>query len=77
MKDRHAAYIVVLEEDVPEDDARGIITALENIRFVSSVTPVVTSYEQTIARRRRDREWEKALLALVQQGPDADGMKAG
>jgi hypothetical protein len=69
MTDRHAAYIVVLRGDIREDDARAVMTALRMVSGVVSVEPVPVSYDQVIARGRRDREWSEALLRLIRQGP--------
>jgi len=74
MTDRHAAYLVVLEDDIRDDDADGIISALYHIRGVASVEPVVSSYEFAVARTRRDTAWQDALLALAKDGP---GQEAG
>jgi hypothetical protein len=70
MTDRHAAYIVVLEENIREDDAEATLTALRMISGVVGVTPVISSYEQLIARERRDELWADALLKLIRSGPD-------
>lgn len=41
MTDRHAAYIVVLAEDIREDDAEHVLNALRMVSGVVSVEPVV------------------------------------
>jgi len=66
---RHAGYIVILREDVREDDAQAIMTALRMVSGVASVEPVIASHEQAIARSRRDGQWVTALLSLVHEGP--------
>jgi hypothetical protein len=69
MTDRHAAYIVVLDRDIREDDAEGILNALRHIRFVAGVEPVIATHELTIARVRQDGAWSDALAKLASTGP--------
>lgn len=69
MTDRHAAYLVILDHDIREDDAKDILTALRNVRFVAAVEPVTDSHEFTVARARRDRAWRDALAKLAADGP--------
>jgi hypothetical protein len=67
---RHAAYIVTLDEDLREDVAeQTVLTAIRMIKGVRSAVPVEASYEQVIARQRRDREWGDALVSLARNGP--------
>jgi hypothetical protein len=73
MTDRHAAYIVVLDDDIREDDAEGTLNAIRHIRFVAGVTPVIDTYEFHVARVRRDCEWRDALGKLAVEGPGKDG----
>ena len=70
MTERHAAYLVVLAEDIREDDAEeSVLTALRMIKGVASVKPVTASVDQVIARERRDADWRSALYRLAQEGP--------
>lgn len=52
MTDRHAGYVITLEEDVREDDAAAIKTALSMIKGVLSVEPVVSDPGLHIAEER-------------------------
>lgn len=65
MTERHSGYVVVLADDIREDDAEAIITALRQIRGVIGVAPVESSPEQQIAQMRADARWRELLLALV------------
>jgi hypothetical protein len=70
MTDRHAGYLVVLADDIRDDDAEeSVLVALRMIKGVAAVTPVLASYEQVIARTRRDGEWREALWDLARNGP--------
>ena len=70
MTDRHAAYLVVLADDLREDDAEeSVLAALRMIKGVVGVTPVVANYPQAIARERRDAQWQGALWELARNGP--------
>lgn len=74
MTDRHAGYLVTLDGDVREDDSCEILTALNMIKGVISVTPVPASPAlDHIARSRRDRDWEATLLTLLRDGPAEAG----
>ena len=70
MTDRHAGYIVVLKENVREDEALHIITALAMIKRVASVEAIDSSPEFVIAERRADDRWRKAVYDLFAKGPD-------
>jgi len=41
MTDRHTGYIVALDADIREDDAQAIIAAIQMIKGVQTVTPLV------------------------------------
>jgi len=70
MTDRHAAYLVILEEDIREDDAEeGVLNAIRMLRGVASVQPVTASPgAEMVGRMRADQQWREALLGLVRNG---------
>lgn len=65
MTDRHAGYIVVLERDLREDDAQATIAALQQIKGVLNVTPVVSDPELAIATIRAREEFLDRLYELA------------
>jgi hypothetical protein len=65
MTDRHSAYIVTLANDIREDDAREIITALRMVKNVVSVEPVVTDYPLSVATRRVQAELREKLRDVL------------
>ena len=65
MTDRHAAYIVTLDQDIREDDAEAILNALRMVKHVLSVEPVVADYGQHIAERRADDAWRKRIYGML------------
>lgn len=67
MTDRHAAYIVVLGDDIREDSDELIINALRMVKGVVSVEPVVADYNLHIAQTRVDREWRDRIDEFAQQ----------
>lgn len=70
MTDRHAAYLVVLDDDYREDEAgQHILNAIRMVKGVRSVQPVLSDYEHVIARERRDGAWKDALRQLAREGP--------
>jgi hypothetical protein len=71
MTDRHAAFVVVLEQDLREDDAAAIRRALEMVKGVAAVRPVLAEpLAEEAERIRRDLAWGKALGHLAVNGPD-------
>lgn len=52
MTDRHAGYIVALEEDIREDDAEETLNAIRNIKRVVGVEPIIRSIESDLAYLR-------------------------
>jgi hypothetical protein len=71
MTDRHAGYLVTLDEDIREDDAQDLITAIEMLRGVLNVTPVTSDRLITdVTEQRRDAAWRVALANLVRNGPE-------
>lgn len=67
MTDRHAGYLVVLSDDIREDDAKSVIAALQMIKGVASVQPMVADYRQVIARTRRDTEWADRINQVTRE----------
>jgi hypothetical protein len=66
MTDRHAAYIVVLDSNIREDDAREtVLTALRQIRGVLSVEPVIAGPDLHIAEMRARSELTKKLWSVL------------
>jgi hypothetical protein len=70
MTDRHAAYLVTLEQPMREDDAESTIAALRHIKGVLDVRPVVAGMEQMSGAIRMSETWRKALHNLLINGPD-------
>ncbi|MEV0830859.1 MULTISPECIES: hypothetical protein [Streptosporangiaceae] len=70
MTDRHAGYIVTLAEDVREDDAEAILSALRMVKGVLSVEPIVASpHDLHIATQRVRQEWRGKILDLLDEMP--------
>lgn len=73
MTDRHAAYIVILERDMRDDDAAAVAEALGMVRGVLKVTAVVADAVPFVYTTRRDLQWREALGRLAVDGPDGAG----
>lgn len=67
MTDRHAGYIVTLADDIREDDAQAIISALHLIKGVISVEPVAADHQLAIAKERVRDEYRHKLLQLLKE----------
>lgn len=72
MTDRYAGFVVTLSEDMREDDARQVLSALRMIRGVVGVEPVVSSVEVAIAQSRADAAWRARIANLVTTRGSAD-----
>lgn len=65
MTTRHAGYIVTLEQDLRDDDAKTLIDAIELLRGVVSVQPIVAEYLTHVARERIRRELVDKLWQVL------------
>lgn len=74
--DRHAAYIVVLEENIREDDAQATLSALGMVRGVASVKPVVASAEVHVAQERALHRLRSEVAAVLWPQRNAGGVSA-
>ncbi len=70
MTDRHRGYIVTLEENTREDDAEVTVSAIEQLRGVASVTPVVASAEGHMAREQARHELTRKVFKALMQGEE-------
>jgi hypothetical protein len=61
MTDRHSGYVVVLEKDIREDDAEGIINAIKMVKGVLTVKPVEATVGFVIERERVKAEYANKL----------------
>lgn len=52
MTDRHAGYLLTLEEDVRSDDAERILNALRMVKGVLHVEPIVSDTAVKMAENR-------------------------
>jgi hypothetical protein len=69
MTNRHSGYVVVLTDDIREDDAEAVITALKMIKGVLSVQPIVNgaNTEEIITTFRVNDKWRDKLTKLIQE----------
>jgi hypothetical protein len=68
--DRHAGYLVVLEEDVREDAAQPILDSLWMVKGVLKVTPVIGGDSRVLlAEVRAQTEITNRVIAAL-RGPD-------
>ena len=62
MTDRYMAVTVVLDQDIREDDAAGLLTALRQLKGVIEVRPVQAARgEEMITRMRVNNELRASL----------------
>jgi hypothetical protein len=65
MTDRHAGYIITLAQDVREDDAKEILTALRMIKGVLSVEPIIADFDLHMAQERVRSEYRTKLIEFI------------
>lgn len=65
MTDRLKGVVVTFDKDIREDDAEAIINAIYMIRNVASVNPLVTNYEDRMARERARQELANEIYEVL------------
>lgn len=67
MTTRYNALIVTFEKDMREDDARGLINAIERLRGVIAVKGHVPgeNLDYYIAEERAQQEWRQKFIDLL------------
>jgi len=65
MTDRHSGYVIALAEDIREDDAEAVLTALRMVKGVMSVTPIISDGHADIVAMRVDRHWRERIEGLL------------
>ena len=67
MTDRHAGYIVTLSNDIREDDAEAVITALKMVKGVVGVEALVADPGLHMAEMRIGVEVRQKLYQFIQE----------
>ena len=67
MTDRYNAVTVVLDRDIREDDATGLLAAIAQLRGVLSVTPHVVDVESLVAEERVRHRYRQRVARLLEQ----------
>ena len=65
MTDRYNALTVVLEHDIRSDDAQALISAIEQLRGVLSVTPNVVDISSYTAHERARHELGQKIWEVL------------
>jgi hypothetical protein len=65
--DRHADYVVVLDQDIRDDDAEAVSTALRMVKGALTIEPLVASPEVHIAEQRARHEFRTELYNLAKE----------
>jgi hypothetical protein len=68
MTDRFNTLTVVLENDMREDDAEGLIVAIQQMRGVLSVAGDVSNQMSHMAEERAKREYWDKLKEVIYPG---------
>jgi len=65
MTDRLKGVIVTFKEDIREDDAEAILNAIQMVKGVLTVKPLISNYDQHIAEDRVRHEIYQKLFDVV------------
>ena len=65
MTDRIKGFVVVLKEDLREDDAEATLKAIEMVKGVIKVTPVMSDAHDYIIRQQVKQEFREKIYALA------------
>lgn len=71
MSDHYNSFIVILEHDIKDDEAKPIIEAIKQLRGVLNVEPHIAGFEDAIAQSRVRTEFGRKLLTIIY--PDVYG----
>lgn len=67
MTDRYYGFIVTLKEDIREDDAASLVTALSMVKGVASVRPNIGDGTLAMAEDRIKHRYQMALYDAVRE----------
>ncbi|TLS44942.1 hypothetical protein FE633_17520 [Streptomyces montanus] len=67
MTQRHAGYVVALDENLREDDAEQLINAIKMLRGVIAVQPVTADVSLSLATERVRHEYRHKVLGLLRE----------
>lgn len=66
MTDRIKGFIVTLNDDVRDDDVEPILTALQMVRCVADVSPLVANIDDHMARSRVRSEVQRKIYDAIE-----------
>jgi hypothetical protein len=66
--ERHCGYVITLDQDLREEDARATLTALQMIKGVISVEPLILDIHHLLAREKADEIWRERIRSLLRRG---------
>lgn len=67
MTDRLKGFVVTLKDDIREDDAEEILTALSMVKGVIDVRPLVHTHDDHMARMRLELEFRQKLYDFIEK----------
>lgn len=77
MTDRFNGFTVVLEKDMRDDDAEGLIQAIRRLRGVAAVEGVVVDCGAHMAKLQCDTEAKNKIVWVLRNWNDIDGSPPG
>jgi len=67
MSNRYKALTVVLDDDIRDDDAEALVSAIRMMKLVAGVTPVATEPSDYLVRARFRREIAEKLNGIIKE----------
>ncbi len=65
MSDRFHSLAVVLEKDMKDEEAEGLIKAIQRLRGVQGVTPNISDFDSHMAEVRARAELGKKIIEVI------------
>ncbi len=65
MSDRYSALIVILENNIRDDDAEALISAMKQLRGVLDVQPHIANPEEAIAETRVRADLLRRIIEMI------------
>jgi hypothetical protein len=67
MTGRHKGYVVILDRDIREDDAERIVQAIQMVKGVLDVKPIVADHDDLVNRSRIRHELLMKVIGLLKE----------
>lgn len=67
MSDRHHGYIVTLTDDIREEGSEFVVQAIQMIKYVADVQPIILGSDDLMARERVRSDVQRKLYDAIDE----------